>query len=116
MTINGFVKCTCPMHCQTGHCPHKYAVEEILGLKVHVGEQILVASGGAERLRSICSVDAGSSADEGSPLPHPKVSVRRIGSKVARNPSTNPSGHKREAGAQQDQLSAKRQKRTIVKV
>ena len=36
MTINGFVKCTCPMHCQTGHCPHKYEVEGILDLKVHV--------------------------------------------------------------------------------
>ena len=111
-TKNGRVRGTCPMNCQTGHCPHKYAVEEMLGLQVHVGEQMLVAPEGAELLRC-AAADAGSSADEGPPLRNPKSSVRRrSGGKVARNPATSSGSYKREAGAQQDLLSAKRQKKS----
>ena len=60
------VVCTCPMMAAEGHCPHKYAVEELANKRTWRGHQIAAAAEGAEALRRGDTEEpaAGSSADE----------------------------------------------------
>ena len=66
--------CTCPVHCEEGHCTHAYACEDIAGRRSWVGRPLPTASAGAAHERTQASRQAaeeaaGSSADEAPLLP-----------------------------------------------